>query len=120
MGTSVISSNVATWLELAVAPHWRRDKCRIRVHAISGYGDNCYAISMDERWLCVGQGRPTIFHGLSAALHLLKTLRIENFEPGDPTSLPPLSAGDTYCLRLDGTKGIQPCGCARTRRTAAH
>lgn len=120
MDTSVIRSELVTWLELAVAPHWRRDKCRIRVHAISGRGENCYAISMDERWLCIGSGQPTVFHSLSAAMHLLKVLHIEDFEPGETTSLSPVGTGDPYCLCSDRTKGIQPCRCARMRFTATH
>jgi len=120
METLVIRNKIATWLELAVAPDWRRSRCRIRVHAVAGRGYSCYAISMDDRWLCVGSGELTVFHGLSAALHFLKLLRIEDFEPGETTVLPCVGNGDHYCLCNDRTKGLLPCNCMRTRCITTH
>ena len=120
METSVVRNKVATWLELAVAPDWRRNDCRVRIHAVAGRDDNCYTISIDDRWLCVGSGELTVFHGLSAALHFLKLLRVEDFEPGETTPLPSVNSGNYYCLCNDRGKGLLPCKCLQSRAAATH
>lgn len=115
---SGVQGKVATWLELAVAPDWHRERRRIRVHAVGPREGTCYAISMDDRWLCAGSGELTVFHGLSAALHFLKLLRIEDFEPGEATDLPSVGSGQRYCMCTDKNKGLQPCDCANGRGAA--
>lgn len=120
MELSVTGSNVATWLELAVAPAWRRNECRILIHAIGAPHGECYAISMDGRWLCVGSGSLTIFHGLAAAEHFLKLLRIEAFELGDTVDAPVTGKGIGYCLCSDKARGLLPCDCAAGCRATAH
>lgn len=110
----------ATWLELAVAPDWRRTKSRIRVHAVAGRTNNCYAISMDDRWLCIGSGALTVFRGLSAALHFLKLLRIEDFEPGEMTALSSIHGGNFYCLCKDRVNGLLPCKCMQSQCISTH
>ncbi|NMG75057.1 hypothetical protein [Aromatoleum diolicum] len=120
METAAHSGKHATWLELAVAPEWRRNKCKIRVHALGQREGGCYAISMDNRWLCVGSGGLTVFHGLSAALRFLKLLRIDNFEPGEAADVGSVCSGERYCLCEDKGRGLLACDCATCRCCTTH
>lgn len=45
----------ATWLELAVAPIWRRDKFVVKVHSLLQRTEQCFVLSVNERWLCSGK-----------------------------------------------------------------
>ena len=110
METLAHTRKVATWLELAVAPEWRRNEFKVRLHAV-GLEKNggCYAISLDDRWLCVGNGGVTLFHGLSAALHFLKLLGIEHFEPGEAADHSLASHATRYCLASDTQNALLPC-----------
>jgi hypothetical protein len=92
------TGRVATWLELAVAPEWRRQNCSVRLHAIGGKSGGCYALSMDGRWLCSSDGRLTVFKGLDSALRFLSIVRVEDFEPGEPTSIAVHCNGQHHCL----------------------
>jgi hypothetical protein len=103
------SGYAATWLELAVAPEWRKKSCRIRVHAVGGRAGNCFAISMNRRWLCAGSGELTVFCGLGSALHFLKLLRIEDFEPGEPPEESLACDENRCCLCSDASRGLTRC-----------
>jgi hypothetical protein len=104
-----MTGKVATWLELAVAPEWRRNRCKIRLHAVGGTNGSCFAISMDERWLCAGSGGVTVFNGLGAALHFLKLLRVEDFEPGESAEDVLPCDGTRFCLCADKRRGLVSC-----------
>ncbi len=100
---------VATWLELAVAPEWRRQNCKVRIHSLGGKGGGCYALSMDGRWLCTGDARLTVFKGLDSALRFLKVVRIEDFEPGSAPEGGLLTDGQHFCLCVGGDEHLSPC-----------
>lgn len=117
MRTAAIEGKVATWLELAVAPDWRRNGFKVRVHAI-GESGGCFAISMNERWVCSGTGGLTVFHGLEAARHFLALLHITDFEQGEAAD-PVLSGrAHRYCLCTDVRNMLLPCTCREGK--AAH
>ena len=103
------SRDIATWLELVVAPEWRKNSCKIRVHAVGGRDGNCFAISMDERWLCAAGGALTVFCGRASALHFLKLLCIDEFEPGEPPQNGLRCEGNRCCLCADSAKGLTRC-----------
>jgi hypothetical protein len=79
----VIGGRVATWLDLAAAREWGRGDARLRVHAVGGRKEGCYALSLDGRWLCASDGTLTVFRGVDAAARFLKTARLDAFEPGE-------------------------------------
>lgn len=106
MGTS---GYAATWLELAVAPEWRKKSTRIRVHPVGGRDGSCVAISMNARWLCVGSGELTVFCGLASARQFLKLLRVEDFEPGEPPQDRVHCDGRHYCLCSEEARGLVRC-----------
>ncbi len=106
MGTT---QRVATWLELAAAPAMRGRDYKVRVHPVGSNGGRCFAISMDDRWLFDGGGRLTVFKGLGSALHFLKLLQVDDFEPGESCS-DSLTGGDgRYCLCTNVKRGLFPC-----------
>ena len=116
METLAQGEKVATWLELAVAPEWRRNGFKVRVHAVGLENGGCYTISLDDRWLCMSNGGITVFHGLSAALHFLKLHGIENFEPGEALDQRVASQAIRYCLCTDTGNALLRCTCAQRCR----
>ncbi|WP_332675004.1 hypothetical protein [Aromatoleum sp.] len=107
------SGGIATWLELVVAPEWRKNSCKIRVHAVGGRDGNCFAISMDHRWLCAAGGALTVFCGHASALHFLKLLRIDDFDSGEPPQNGLRCEGNRCCLCADDAKGLTRCPVSR-------
>jgi hypothetical protein len=111
-----ITRQVATWLELAVAPEWRRNTCRIRVHPVGGREDHCFAISMNDRWLCSGSGGLTVFCGRDTAARFLKLMRIDDFEAGEPPVEPVSCDASRYCLCIDRNSGLKRCTASKAAR----
>lgn len=111
MRTSALGGKVATWLELAVAPEWRRNEFKVRIHAIGKEEDRCYAMTMNGRWVCSGTGGLTVFHGLSAALHFLDLLHISDYEAGEAAEVSFTERAQRYCLCTDTKNTLLPCSC---------
>lgn len=103
------SEQVATWLELAVAPEWRRNSSKIRIHPVGGPTNRCCAISMNDRWLCSGSGGLTVFCGRDAAAHFLKLMRIDDFEAGERPAEALSCDAARYCLCSDGKQVLKRC-----------
>ncbi len=104
------TERVATWLELAAAPLLGEGQSKVKLHPVGHKRGGCFAISMDGRWLCAGNGDLTIFKGIEAALHFLKLLRVEAFEPGEAAPHAEVCGHKGhYCLKADRNKGLLPC-----------
>lgn len=100
---------VATWLELAVAPEWRRQAAQIQVHEVGQGKDACYTVSIDGRCVCTGNGQLTTFRGRPAVERFLAMLRVDDFEIGEPhPDLCEYPRGH-YCLGLNQQKSLCPC-----------
>lgn len=113
MRTSILGGKVATWLELAVAPEWRRNEFKVRVHALGAAERDCYAISMNDRWVCSGTGGLTVIHGLNAVHHFLELLHIDRFETGEAADESLADCGQRYCLCTDTRNTLLPCRCGQ-------
>lgn len=108
-----IGQRVATWLDLAAAP-WRDDQPKVKVHAVGGRKDGCFALSVDGRWLCTADGQLTVFFGVEAALRFLKTARTPAFEPGDAPAAPVRCDGRHYGLGIARSGCLMSCAdCGR-------
>ncbi len=101
---------VATWLDLAAMPHWWPNPRRLRLHAVGGRRNGCFAVSVDGRWLHTSDGELTVFHGLETAVRFLKAARIEAFEPGEAPPEPVRCDGRHFGL------GVGRNGCMMTCR----
>jgi hypothetical protein len=113
------TQRVATWLELAAAPVLGREDCPVKLHPLGGEEGRCFALSMDGRWVCAGNGDLTVFKGLGAALYFLEVLHVEAFVPGERASQVDPCDGGHHCLMVDRHKGLLPCRpCAPTRSRA--
>lgn len=111
-----MGGRVATWLELAVTPQRESKKSTVRVHSVGGKACSCFAITVDGRWVCAGNGDVTVFKGIGAALHFLEVLRVDAFEPGARADEDLLCETRHYCLKCDRRKGLQPCRRCRAPR----
>lgn len=118
MRTAILNGRPATWLELAVAPEWRRNEFKVRVHPLAGENGSCYAISMNERWVCSGTGGLTVFNGLDTVRHFLELLHISQFESGDTADLGLAEPAHRYCLCTDKQNVLLQCTCSKGCRTA--
>lgn len=101
--------NIATWLDLALVSA-RPERARtVRIHDVgSGARRNCFALSVENRWLHAGGGELTVFHGMSTVLHFLKLAGVRAFEPGLPRR-ESVSCGGGACLCLDGRRKLEKC-----------
>lgn len=103
---------VATWLELAVAPEWRRKTMRVQVHPIGCDEDQCYTLTMDGRCLCTGSGQLTTFRGRPAVERFLRMARVEHFEFGEPEPDLRRYPRGHYCLALGRQNTLCSCDAA--------
>lgn len=94
----------ATWLELAVAPVWRRDKFVVKVHSLLEHGENCFVLSVDERWLCSGEGKLTVFRSRDAVDRFLQLLGVAARQEGEPADEGTVGNGEHHCLQLRENK----------------
>jgi hypothetical protein len=120
--TMDISARVATWLELAVAPEWQRQRAQVKLHPVKGQEGRCFTLSMNDRWLCVGQGQLTVFRGRDAAQRFLKLVRIESAQDSEESPLDTVACdGSHYCLYADSGKGLTACrDCLHKGTAMAH
>ena len=92
----------ATWLELAVAPVWRRDKFVVKVHPLFEHGESFFVLSVDQRWLCSGEGNLTVFRSQDAVDRFLQLLGVGALQKGEPVDEAAVGGGEHHCLQLRG------------------
>lgn len=108
--TMTVSARAATWLELAVAPDWQRQRAQIRLHPVKGQEGRCFALSMNDRWLCVSQGQLTVFRGRDAAARFLKLVHVEHAQDSDESPEETVACdGSHYCLYAENDQQLSPC-----------
>lgn len=98
----------ATWLELAVAPAWRLDQTEIQVHPMEGQERPCYALTLEERWLCGSDNALSVFHSFNAAQRFLEMLRVSHFELGSSRAVEQERSDNFQCFSM-GSHGLTPC-----------
>lgn len=109
----------ATWLEMAGASQWHPEGAKVRIHPVVGPEGQCFALTLDRRWLCGTNGSVTLFHGLGAAVHFLQLAQVSDFEAGDPAELAGALAVEVECLCVQGKRSLQPCTCKIPDRPTA-
>lgn len=74
------SDRTANWLELMVAPSWKKAAWDVHLHAVDGSAGHCFVISAGDRWLRANNGALTVFFGLDSAMRFLELLGVDDFE----------------------------------------
>lgn len=98
----------ATWLEVGALP-WRPQGGTVRIHPVVGPRGECYALTLDGRWVCGNDGSVNLFHGLGAAVRFLQLAQVNDFESGDPTDLSGRKATGVQCFSVRRGCSLQPC-----------
>ncbi|HRP95226.1 MAG TPA: hypothetical protein PL143_03160 [Rhodocyclaceae bacterium] len=120
-----IDGKVATWLEMVVAPGWRKTRTVPRLHPILGTGERCcscpetcYAVSVEGRWLCSNNGRLTVLRGLPAAERFIQLVRLESYETGEPADFHVDCATSAHCIAMGHDQTLRSCRQASTTALA--
>lgn len=112
-----VEGKIATWLDTVAATHFHHAPVEARLHPISGsqqLGDadpelQCYAISVDGRWLCSSNGRITILKGLKSARRFLDLLDLSGYQNGEPAQFEIDCTTSAHCMAFDKRRGLRNC-----------
>jgi len=110
------TGKVATWLELAAAPHSRNRSISLRVHALlqetqgrpqKGRDQCFYAVSVDGRWLYSGDGRLTVLKGVEAVDRFMHLINISSYESGEFAQIEFDCGKTAHCIAASRKAGLQ-------------
>lgn len=111
-----VEGRVATWLDTVAATHFHHTPVAARLHPVSDGqpGDHdpecqCYAISVDGRWLCSSNGRITVLRGLKSARRFLDLLKLSGYQSGEPARFAIDCTTSAHCMTLDKRRGLRNC-----------
>ncbi len=111
-----VQGKVATWLGTVAATQFHRTPVEARLHPISSeqFGDTnpdqqCYAISVDGKWLCSSNGRITVLRGLKSARRFLELLNLTRYQKGEPAQFEIDCSTSAHCMAFDKRRGLRNC-----------
>lgn len=97
------------WLELTVSGRWKKLGAKMTVHPVSvGEGQQCFAMALDQRWLCGSDGALTFFDSMTAATRFLQLLNVDNYVEGEGCGRDTSWRDAFQCFQLDA-KGLRTC-----------
>lgn len=102
------------WLELSVSACWKKNDATLTVHPVSmGENQQCFALTLDQRWLCGSDGALTFFDSKAAATRFLELLNVNDYVEGDDGVGLEFGVDPFQCFQY-GAKGLKSCDkCAR-------
>lgn len=113
------TGKVATWLEVAAAPHARDTSVRLRVHPLvpgvdeipqkPGSDQCCYAISVDGRWLYSNDGRLTVLKGMKAVDRFMRLIDMSYYESGEPAQIDVNCGKTAHCMATGRNESLRGC-----------
>ena len=113
-----IQGRVATWLEMVAAATRQQDQTpKVRLHPVAGSDQptrpeqQCYAVSVDGRWLCSNNGRLTVLRGELAVDRFMSLLRNIPYETGEPAEFVIDCSTSAHCIAIGRDKSL--CSCQR-------
>ena len=115
------NNKVATWLELAIAPHWRRDKADVRLHPID-HGEGLatwFALSVDGRLLHACSGKLTLLKGIETVERFLFMIGLQSHQLGDQLLAEELDLESACCLFIERNQQLKTFGELAVERNAA-
>lgn len=110
-----MTGKVATWLELAAAPHRPGKYVSLRVHPLVRDAFDappecnkkcCYAISIDGRWLHAGDGRLTVLKGMEAVDRFMGLVKVSAYDAGEPAHIEVDCGKTSYCMAAGHKAGL--------------
>ncbi len=100
---------IVKWLELAISPRWQKEDVVAAVHPMQlGERQACFAVTLDQRWLCSSDGAPTFFDSLAAATRFLHLLNVDRLAMGGRCDCEASGQDPLQCFHLDA-KGLTVC-----------
>lgn len=101
--------SVIKWTELSVSERWKKAGAKMAVHPVSiGEGRQCFALALDQRWLCGSDGALTFFDSRGAATRFLQLLNVEGYVDGEGGHCGASRRDPLQCFQL-GTTGLKTC-----------
>lgn len=106
---------MATWLEMVAAPHLHDENVRLRIHPVQECNKNhkaspqCYAISMDGRWLYSNDGSLTVLRGRNAVDRFMQLVRMPRYEHGEPAALKIDCGRNAHCIAIGPDQSLHGC-----------
>jgi hypothetical protein len=103
------TGKVATWLEVAAAPHWRDERVSLRVHPLVQAADEIpptrkrlayYGITVDGRWLYSSNGRLTVLKGMKAVERFADLIKVPSYESGEPAQIEVDCGKTSHCIAV--------------------
>lgn len=98
--------NVATWLELAVAPVWALKKARVGAHPVldQDADEPWYALTVNGRLLFAGGGRLTLLRGKAAVERFLFLIGLHSVEFSESITLPCETEQQLFKLEIEADR----------------
>lgn len=94
--------NIATWLELAVAPTSLLNNAKVRLHPISECSDDSwFALTVNGKLLFATGGSLTLLKGASAVERFLFLIGLRTSELGSPLSLEPSLEQGAFRMQIE-------------------
>jgi len=102
------------WPELAAGPNGQDRPIRAAVFpVVVEDGKRCFAVSVDQRWLCGSRGELTFFDTIAAASRFLQLVRMPvhglRFEPAQAPTVAETQAVQCFSLSRQGLTSCCRC-----------
>lgn len=100
------------WPEFAVAPSRQRESARaVVIPMVVKRGGPCFAVTVDQRWLCGSEGELTFFSSMAAARRFLELMKVDGFSFGvaQAVAAQHCTRVQCYCLASQGLRACTRC-----------
>jgi len=75
---------------------------------VTGEDQQCYALALDQRWLCGSDGALTFFDSKAAATRFLELMNVDKYVEGEGSEPVALGSDPFQCFQY-GAKGLKSC-----------
>jgi hypothetical protein len=99
------------WPDFAGTSSWQQHHVNAAIcPVVIGEGQPCFAVTVDQRWLCGSEGERTFFNTMAAASRFLNLVKVPGhaFMFGPPQALKLRERESSQCFRL-ANQGLASC-----------
>ena len=112
------SASEIRWPEFLGAPLHERKRARAAICPIvTEEGGACFAVTLDQRWLCGSGGERTCFDSIAAAARFLQLMKVNGLYFEAPRAAEARDPGGFQCFRLS-SHGLTSCDRCRVGENA--